>query len=441
MKKSIPSENWLGYLLPEHIFNPLSKLMENKSYLVFARKYRPQNFDELIGQDVLVRTLKNSISNNKIHHAYILTGIRGVGKTSTARIIAKTINCENPQNNIACDLCTNCIKISNSSHPDVIEFDAASNTGVDDIRVIIDSISYKPIMSKYKVYIIDEVHMLSVNAFNALLKTLEEPPAHILFIFATTEIKKVPITIISRCQKFNLRRLKNLEIIDHLKFVAHKEGYEIEENALNLIAKKSDGSVRDSLSLLDQAISNNNFQKFLPFIVVQKMFGISDKIAIFNLLNAILNAEFAKSIEIFNNIYEETSDILQILTDLIEILHEVILIKKQVATISSEYESETKKIAEKVALSDLLRLFKMMTKGFQELSFSNFKKIEFEIFLTRICHLVALPDLKKILLESRVENKEVINKFNNVDINLENSGDELVNEIIRNFEGAKLINN
>ncbi len=246
----------------------------SSSYLALARKYRPSNFAELIGQETLVTTLSNAINKQRLHHAYILTGIRGVGKTTTARIIAKSFNClgvsdnssadlDSTKTRIACGVCDNCRLIAASKHQDVIEIDAASKTGVDDIREIIDSIAYRPVMARHKIYIIDEVHMLSNSAFNALLKTLEEPPAHVKFIFATTEIKKVPITILSRCQRFDLRRLDEKEIANHLKNILAKEGFEADESALILIAKMSEGSVRDALSIIDQALSINNYQQFL----------------------------------------------------------------------------------------------------------------------------------------------------------------------------------
>ena len=229
------------------------------SYQVLARKYRPNLLSELIGQEVLVTTLKNSFELKKIAHAFILTGVRGVGKTTTARIIARSLNCigENgiQQETITpCGICINCTSIKKDNNMDVIEIDAASKTGVDDMREIIDTIKYKPVSARYKIYIIDEVHMLSKNAFNALLKTLEEPPEHVKFIFATTEIKKVPITILSRCQRFDLKRVQEQELSNHLKNICQKEEIEAEEKALNLLAKAATGSVRDSLSLLDQAI-------------------------------------------------------------------------------------------------------------------------------------------------------------------------------------------
>ncbi|MDA9231520.1 DNA polymerase III subunit gamma/tau, partial [Rickettsiales bacterium] len=252
-----------------------------ESYQVLARKYRPQTFQELMGQEVLVQTLKNAIEHNKIAHAFVLTGIRGVGKTTTARIIAKSLNClgidgKNDKPAEPCNKCQNCLAIGQSNFHDVIEIDAASRTGVDDMRSIIDSISYAPAIGRYKIYIIDEVHMLSNSAFNALLKTLEEPPAHTKFIFATTHIKKIPVTVLSRCQRFDLRRLSGEEISDYLGQIMKKEGFQFDNEALNLIAKAGDGSVRDSLSLLDRILSCNNYKENLELSKVEEIMNLND---------------------------------------------------------------------------------------------------------------------------------------------------------------------
>ena len=234
---------------------------ENKQdYVVLARKYRPQNFDELLGQDALVQTLTNAIKNNRLHHAYILTGIRGVGKTSTARIIAKALNCVGPDGNGGptvhpCGVCENCKAITAGRHIDVMELDAASRTGVDDIREILDGVRYKPTNARYKIYIIDEVHMLSKNAFNALLKTLEEPPSHVIFIFATTEIRKVPVTILSRCQRFDLQRLTIEELMKMYHKIISAENIQADDEALQLLAMAADGSAGDATALLVQASS------------------------------------------------------------------------------------------------------------------------------------------------------------------------------------------
>lgn len=432
------------------------------SYLVLARKYRPQNFDELVGQEVLVTTLTNSIKNNRLHHAYTLTGIRGVGKTTTARIIAKTLNCLDEEAALkasACGVCNNCKAISASKHQDVIEIDAASRTGIDDIREIIDSVAYAPVMSKYKIYIIDEVHMLSNSAFNALLKTLEEPPAHVKFIFATTEIRKVPITILSRCQRFDLRRLDESEIALHLKNILAKEELEAEEQALELIAKMSEGSVRDSLSLLDQALSNNNHAKLLPADVVEKMLGLNDTVKVIELFETMLLGDYPKAIEKFSQFYAYSSDILQLLADLMEITHKVTsakLIKNYTLDGYSQFQQEKMlEMAGKITLSALTRIWQMLLKGNTEVSFSTSPKMTFEMLLARICHLVALPNLKDALLQlsqgaSSSKNSAAIKvapqaqnfiaeQTNETkDIVIE-TNDEVVNEILRNFEGAKVV--
>lgn len=409
------------------------------SYLVLARKYRPQNFDELVGQEVLVTTLSNAIKNNRLHHAYILTGIRGVGKTTTARIIAKTLNCQNEEMKLAaqaCGVCDNCKMITASKHQDVIEIDAASRTGVDDIREIIDSIAYAPVMATYKIYIIDEVHMLSNSAFNALLKTLEEPPEHVKFIFATTEIKKVPITILSRCQRFDLRRLDENEIKYHLNNILQKEELEADDQALDLIAKMSEGSVRDSLSLLDQALANNNHQKLLPAIVIEKMLGLNDKSKTIELFENLLKGDFTLSLQNFTEFYAYSSDVSQLVADLMEINHKTTsskLVRNYVLDGYSKFQQDKiAEIAEKISLSSLVRIWQMFVKGNAEINFSTSPKMTFEMLMARICHMAALPDLQHTLLNLKEEKNSVDQKVNE-------ANDDIVNEILRNFEGAKLV--
>ncbi len=409
------------------------------SYLVLARKYRPQAFDQLVGQEVLVTTLSNAIKNNRLHHAYILTGIRGVGKTTTARIIAKTLNCTSPEalkTAQACNVCDNCRLISQSKHQDVIEIDAASRTGVDDIREIIDSIAYAPVLAAYKIYIIDEVHMLSNSAFNALLKTLEEPPAHVKFIFATTEIRKVPITILSRCQRFDLRRLDEQEIVAHLQNVLNKENLEAQKEALELIAKMSEGSVRDSLSLLDQALANNNHEKFLPAELVEKMLGLNDKIKILELLESLLNGDFATSLLRFNEFYRYSSDITQLLQDLMDVTHKITsakLVKGYNLDGYSKFQQDKiNEIATKISLSALARIWQMFLKGLAEVSYSISSKIAFEMLIARICHLSALPNLQQVIIDAKQVQNYVAPKQAEVN-------DDLLNEILRNFEGSKII--
>ncbi|MFM7702384.1 MAG: DNA polymerase III subunit gamma/tau [Alphaproteobacteria bacterium] len=337
------------------------------SYVVLARKYRPQNFDELVGQSVLVQTLTNAIKNNRLHHAYILHGIRGIGKTTTARIIAKTLNCLNDETRnqgIACGVCKNCVAISNSHHQDVLELDAASKTSVNDVRQIIESIAYKPVEARYKIYIIDEFHMMSDSAFNAFLKTIEEPPADVKFIFATTEIREVPQTILSRCQKFDLRRLDENEIVLHLKNILAKEGFEAQEQALNLIAKISEGSVRDSLSLLDQALTSNNHQQILTSDIVEKMLGMNDRNLVLDLFENLLVGDFSKSQQSFLKIYESSSDISQLMLDLLELLHNVIILKTinniNANSFSNNQLQKLQDFAQNYDLSRLLRIWQLI---------------------------------------------------------------------------------
>ncbi len=433
--------------------------MSENSYLVLARKYRPQNFDEVMGQEVLVTTLSNAIKNNRLHHAYILTGIRGVGKTTTARIIAKTLNCLDAnlaQNAKSCGVCDNCKAISVSKHQDVIEIDAASRTGVDDIREIIDSVAYAPVMAKYKIYIIDEVHMLSNSAFNALLKTLEEPPSHTKFIFATTEIKKVPITILSRCQRFDLRRLDESEISSHLKNILQKENFEFDETALNLIAKMSEGSVRDALSLADQALSANNHQKFLPSDIVVKMLGLNDQSKIVELLESLLSGNFQESYSKFNEIYSYSCDISQLISSLMETVHQIMKIKLLQGdfddAISPTIKNKLEEIAAKISVAAIAKIWQILTKGFSEINFASSQKIAFEMLLMRICHLSTLPNLSEILAEieqNKESNSDNSQQFeNNVEKKLDEKNNnvkddsmsnEIANEILRSFEGAKII--
>lgn len=431
--------------------------MSNNSYIVLARKYRPQNFSEVIGQEVLVRTLTNSIKNNKVHHAYILTGIRGVGKTTTARIIAKTLNCldeSRSKNADACGICTNCVAIANSRHQDVIEIDAASRTGVDDIREIIDSIAYAPVMSRYKIFIIDEVHMLSNSAFNALLKTLEEPPSHVKFVFATTEIKKVPITILSRCQRFDLRRLDDDELSVHLKNILTKEGFKFDQQAISLIASHSDGSVRDSLSLADQALSANNHENFLSSDVVIRMMGLNDQSKIIDLFISLVNSDFKSCIKKFEEIYLYSSDISQILNELLSLTH---IVSKSIIIEDNEFlknfDSNSKdKLNKQIKESDISKLtqiWQMLNKGIQEINFSISSKKSFEMLLLRICYLESLIDLKQIISNLDEDKKNLDNnhdseiyfekKLDQNEISDKNLDGNFTSEILRNFDGSKLI--
>lgn len=425
------------------------------SYLVLARKYRPQNFNELVGQEVLVTTLTNAIKNNRLHHAYVLHGIRGVGKTTTARIIAKTINCLDDEmrlQGLACGVCKNCVAIANSHHQDVFEFDAASRTGVNDVREIIDSIAYAPVEARFKVYIIDEFHMMSDSAFNALLKTLEEPPPSVKFIFATTEINKVLPTILSRCQRFDLRRLDEIEIANHLKNILAKENFFAEDQAINLIAKYSEGSVRDSLSLMDQALASNNHDKTLSLAIVENMLGLSDRFRVIELLENLFAGDIKKSQKTFLEIYQNTSDILQLTRDILELIHKISLIKLlddyQLDSYSKNQFDNLKKMADSLELSNLLRVWQLITKSIRDINSTGSAKIFFEMLIIRICHLATLPDLKNVLLNIHENSNNNFIKENNSNnqnnlINPDNQNidqnSELVLQILKSFEGSKLI--
>ena len=416
------------------------------SYLALARNYRPQDFSHLVGQDALVRVLSNSIEQDKLHHAFILTGIRGVGKTTTARIIAKTINCldeKSFQDAQACNKCKNCKSIASSQHHDVIEFDAASKTGVDDVRAIIESIAYAPVSAKYKVYIIDEVHMLSNSAFNALLKTLEEPPQRVKFIFATTEIKKVPITILSRCMRFDLRRLDEIEISAHLKNILQQEGFEFEKEALEIIAKMSEGSIRDSLSLTDQVLAANNYAKNTSSNDLQDLLGLNDLNQIIELLLLLLEGNTKKSLDNFLQIYAKSSDILQIIKDLMSLIHDATLLKvgsnQKLMGYSSNQISDLKKIANEISLDCLSRFWQILTKSYSEINFATSMKMSFEMLIVRLCYVIALPNLQQVLLKVSDEENKIVVQNNDNNNNIKDQSNDLVNEILRNFEGSKIL--
>ncbi len=379
---------------------------ENKeNYVVLARKYRPQSFDELLGQDALVRTVTNAIKNNRLHHAYILTGIRGVGKTTTARIIAKALNCTgkdaisgatvNP-----CGICENCRAIAESRHIDVLELDAASRTGVDDIREILDGVRYRPTNGRYKVYIIDEIHMLSKQAFNALLKTLEEPPSHVIFIFATTEIRKVPVTVLSRCQRFDLQRLSIETLIEHFKKIIAKESLQAEEEALHLLAKAADGSCRDGLSLLDQAISLG--EGFVQTNIVKNMIGLADRGLTFDLFEYLITGKIEQVISNLERQHQDGANPLTILQDLINITHLVAKIKIVPETLNDAALSEAEKsfcsrLQESISIAVLSKIWQMLIKGLSELTIAPLQADALEMILIRIAYSANLPTPAEVL--------------------------------------------
>lgn len=379
--------------------------MDDKNYQVLALKYRPKNFDDLIGQDVLVQTITNAVNSDRIANAFVLTGIRGVGKTTAARIIAKVLNCSNEAGNgkptaNPCGVCENCVAIKEYRHTDVIEMDAASHTGVDDIREIIDNCKYLPNYGRYKIYIIDEVHMLSKNAFNALLKTLEEPPAHVKFIFATTEIRKIPITILSRCQRFDLRRIEMKELFEFLKKISTLENADIEDEAIKIIANSSEGSVRDSLSLLDQVISHS--RGVISADNTREMLGLADKSSIIDIFDYAANGESAKAIEKLNAIYNASADPILILNDLLEFSYIVTKIKaipnlEEITAISENEFKRAKIIAGNFPMSFLTKSWQILLKGLDEAKSAPNSLSAVEMIIIRLCYLSNLPSPATII--------------------------------------------
>ena len=384
-----------------------------EQYVVLARKYRPQNFDELLGQDALVRTLTNAINNNRLHHAYILTGIRGVGKTTTARIIARALNCTGKDGNGGptihpCGECENCKAIAASRHIDVLELDAASRTGVDDIREILDGVRYKPTNARYKIYIIDEVHMLSKNAFNALLKTLEEPPSHVIFIFATTEIRKVPVTVLSRCQRFDLQRLTIEDLSKHFKNILQKEGLEADDEAIHMIAKAADGSCRDGLSLLDQAISLSDGK--IQTETVKNMIGLADRSQTFSLFESLMAGKTDEVVNKLAEQYKNGANPTTVLQDLINITHMLAKAKIVPSSVDSDSLAESekdfcKKLAPNVSIAVLSKIWQMMIKGLGELAIAPVQIDALEMILIRIAYSASLPTPFELLNDVKKKSK------------------------------------
>ena len=403
--------------------------MGNTAYKILALKYRPKNFKELIGQDIMVETITNSIKLNKLPNAYLLTGIRGIGKTTTARLIAKAINCN--KNFIQGEKCNqgeycHCEEISNSKHLDVLEMDAASRTGIDDVRELIESSKYNPTSAKYKIIILDEVHMLSKQAFNGLLKTLEEPPPHLKFIFATTEVKKVPVTIVSRCQRFDLHRVSAKDLLENLKKILKIENGRVSEGALILIAKAAEGSVRDSLSLLDRAlVSQNSGEKEIDEIFVRKMLGIVDRSKILNLLNFIFQGEQKKSIELLREMINQGIEPTNFLNDLLEIIY-FIQQKKNIGNFDSDLsisESELKtidSISNNINISTLIIFWQLILKVLEELSVVSNPILSLEMLIVRLVHLKDMPSYEKVLDSLKKNNLKQMEENNNKTIEPEN---------------------
>ncbi len=380
-------------------------------YRVLARKYRPTTFDDLIGQESMVRILRNAFATGRVAHAFMLTGVRGVGKTTTARIIARALNCTGVDGTGGptadpCGVCSNCIGILADRHPDVIEMDAASRTGVDDVREIIEATRFRPMQARAKVFVIDEVHMLSRNAFNALLKTLEEPPPHVKFVFATTELRKVPVTVLSRCQSFSLRRVRAAELHAHFARIAEKENVPVEPAALDLIARAADGSVRDGLSILDQAMAQA--EGVITTVQVKDMLGLADRDAVFDLMEAVMGGKPAAALAITDQAHERGADLGMLLQDLLELLHTVTRLKSIPSLRESPELPETERtrgaeIADRLTVPALARAWQMLLKGVGEVETAPDRRAAAEMVLIRLCHVSDMPtpgDLVRRLMTS-----------------------------------------
>ena len=398
-----------------------------KNSKVLALKYRPQIFEDLIGQDVIAETISNSIKINKVPNAYLFTGIRGVGKTTIARIVAKSLNClkeiDKPCSGKV-EACENCKAISNSNHIDVLEMDAASKTGVDDVRDLIEFSRYGPTSAKYKIFIIDEVHMLSKQAFNALLKTLEEPPEYLKFIFATTEIKKIPITVISRCQRFDLSRVKSLELFNFIKKITEKEKGKASDDALKLIVKISEGSVRDALSLLDRALVTQEQGVELDLKTTQKIFGYFDKSNLIELFRYIFEGNEKQTLKIYRSIYDQGVAPKIFLNDFLELLYyfKNILFLKVDGTnfsLNDEEFNNIKKISKDISNETLLLFWQFTIKTLEEIDIVSNQNLSIEMFLIRLIYLKEISNLTDLISES--ENITEVIKNQTIEKNLSNN--------------------
>ena len=371
----------------------------NNNSKVLALKYRPQSFDDLIGQEVVAETITNSIKADKIPNAYLFTGIRGIGKTTIARIVAKYLNCSNGIENKCKVKCVNCDSIASSNHIDVLEMDAASKTGVDDVRDLIEFSRYGPTTAKYKIFIIDEVHMLSKQAFNALLKTLEEPPEYLKFIFATTEIKKIPITVVSRCQRFDLSRIKSTELFEFIKKIKDKENGKVTDDALKLIVKISEGSVRDALSLLDRALLSLDDNIELDLHAAQKIFGYFDKSQLINLFQLILNGEENKVINIYRKIYDQGVEPKVFINDFLEILYyfkniNSLTLESTNFSLNDEEFSRIKDLSNQLDTEVLILFWQFAISSLEELDIVSNQHLSIEMFLIRLMHLSSIKSKK-----------------------------------------------
>ena len=384
--------------------------MTDNEYIVLARKYRPKKFSDIIGQDEVCSVIEGAIKLNRVAHAFLFSGTRGIGKTTIARILAKTLNCENLdlKNPEPCGKCKNCISIDNDSNIDVVEIDAASRTGVADVREIIENINYKPVDAKKKIFIIDEVHMLSKAAFNALLKTLEEPPLDVVFIFATTETEKVPVTILSRCQRFVLRRVDLNLITEHLINVSKKEGYTLDKESAQIISICSEGSMRDSLSILDNVLARN--KKISPELV-RNVIGLTDNTQALDLFESLCNGEVKLSLEKFQELYEKGISIDELAKSLMKLTYNLALIKSKFENSYDLFDSKSidrlKKLSEKFEMDFLTRFWEVMQRYLNELSDTFDEKQCFEMAIMRMCYISLIPTPFEALIKKEDNKKRL----------------------------------
>lgn len=379
---------------------------QQQGYQVLARKYRPATFRDLIGQEALVRTLTNAFQTDRLHHAFVLTGVRGVGKTTSARIIAKALNCigadgQGGATPDPCGVCASCQDIAQDRHVDVMEMDAASRTGVDDVRELIESVRYCPVSARKKVYIIDEVHMLSKNAFNALLKTLEEPPDHVVFIFATTEINKVPVTVLSRCQRFDLRRVTHDDLVSHFKMILDKESIAVDSDTLTLLARAADGSVRDGLSLVDQAIALSGGAA-IEQAQVRQMLGAADRTRIFDLMELLLEGDCAGALDILSDLYSAGADPVVVIKDLLELSHFLTRARVTPDSLNAPAVPQVERerggaMAQRLSLPVLARVWQLLLKGLDELRRAPHPLQAAEMIMVRLTHVSHLPTPEDII--------------------------------------------
>ncbi len=378
------------------------------SYMPFARKYRPSDFSELLGQEFLVKTLSYCISEQRLAQAYLLSGIRGVGKTSTARIIAKTINCRNPDRKdeyiVPCKTCDNCMAIDSFSHPDVVEIDAASHTSIDGIKVIISSSEYMPLLGRYKIFIIDEIHMLSRNAFNALLKIVEEPPEHVIFIFATTEVQKIPVTVISRCQRFDLKRLSFETVKAMLEAIAHKEKIDITESALSIIANNSEGSARDATAILDQAFScasdSSRSSHKVDDKLVSNMLGKMQLSSIIRMIQLIVCNDTKAAIDLLGQVYIDSASVERFISDVSNFIAEIL--KEKMITgyhnaLHAPYSREIANLLMGLNTSRISSLWQIFANGLKDIATSHDELIAAEMVIIKAIHLCSLPSIDQII--------------------------------------------